>query len=190
MIVLASTSPRRKEILSKYFDDFICESPQINEEDFCCTDISKFSALISKMKAYSVFKNHPNDLIISCDTIVVYRNMIFGKPKNREQAARMLKMLSNKKHFVLSSYTILYKDAEINQTVKTYVYFNDLSWEQIFAWLDKNAYLDKAGAYAIQDDVFNFVQKIEGSYNNVVGFPIEDILKNLAKLNYFPNKES
>ena len=190
MIVLASTSPRRKEILSRYFTDFICESPSINEEDFICTDIGEYSMLLAKMKAYSVFKNHPDDLIISCDTIVVHRNMIFEKPKNEDQAARMLKMLSNDKHFVLSSYTILYKNIEINRTVKTYVYFNELSWNQIHSWLNKNTYLDKAGAYAIQDDEFNFVKKIEGSYNNVVGFPIEDILKNLAKLNYFPNKES
>lgn len=189
MIVLASTSPRRREILSKYFADFICESPQINEEDFRCNDISEYSLNLSKMKAYSVAKNHPNDLVISCDTIVVFDNKIFEKPKDYDDALRMLKQLSNNKHFVLSAYTILYKDFEINQTVKTYVYFNDLSDEQIKNWLNKNTYLDKAGAYAIQEDEFNFVKKIEGPYSNVVGFPIENILKNLAKLNYFPNKE-
>ena len=189
MIVLASTSPRRKEILSKYFKDFICESPQINEEDFRCKDISEYSLILSKMKAYSVFKNHPEDIIISCDTIVVYDNKIFEKPKNYEDAYNMIKTLSNNKHFVLSAYTILYKDIEINQTVKTYVYFKDLTEEQIKNWLNKNTYLDKAGAYAIQENECGFVEKIEGSYNNVVGFPIENILKNLAKLNYFPNNE-
>ena len=189
MIVLASTSPRRKQILSQYFDDFICESPQINEEDFRCKDISEYSLNLSKMKAYSVFKNHENDIVISCDTIVVFEDKIFEKPKNYDDAYQMIKKLSNNKHFVLSAYTILYKDVEINQTVKTYVYFNDLSEEQIQNWLNKNTYLDKAGAYAIQEDEFNFVKKIEGFYSNVVGFPIENILKNLAKLDYFPNKE-
>ena len=189
MIVLASTSPRRKEILSKYFDEFICESPQINEEDFRCKNISEYSLNLSKMKAYSVFKNHPEDLIISCDTIVVFEDKIFEKPKNYEEAYKMIKQLSNNRHFVLSAYTILYKDHEINQTVKTYVYFNNLTEEQIQGRLNKNTYLDKAGAYAIQEDEFNFVNKIEGYYSNVVGFPIENILKNLAKLNYFPNKE-
>ena len=189
MIVLASTSPRRKEILSKYFTDFICESPLINEDDFMCKNISDYALNLSKMKAYSVFKKHPEDVIIACDTIVVYDNRVFEKPKNHEDAYKMLRVLSGKRHFVLSAYTILYKDFEINQTVKTYVYFKDLSKDQIKNWLNKNTYLDKAGAYAIQENECGFVDKIEGSYNNVVGFPIENILKNLAKLNYFPNKE-
>lgn len=189
MIVLASTSPRRKEILSKYFSDFVCEKPQINEEDFRCNDISEYALNLSKMKAYSVFQKFPEDVIISCDTIVVFDNQIFEKPTSREDAKRMLLKLSNNTHFVLSAYTILYKETEINQTVKTYVSFNKLSEEQIENWLNKNTYLDKAGAYAIQEDEFNFVKNIEGLYSNVVGFPIEKILKNLAKLHYFPNKE-
>ena len=98
MIVLASTSPRRKQILSQYFDDFICETPQINEEDFRCKDISEYSLNLSKMKAYSVFKNHENDIIISCDTIVVFEDKIFEKPKNYDDAYQMLKKLSNNKH--------------------------------------------------------------------------------------------
>lgn len=188
MLVLASTSPRRKEILSRYFDKFECVKPQINEEDFRCKEVSHYALELSKMKAYSVFKDHPNDIIISCDTIVVFDDEIFEKPTSREDAKKMIRKLSGNRHFVLSAYTILYKDGfEINQTVKTYVYFNDLSDEQIEGWLNKNSFMDKAGAYAIQEDEFNFVNKIEGSYNNVVGFPIESILKNLAKLNYFPN---
>ena len=183
MLVLASTSPRRKEILSRYFDKFECVKPQINEEDFRCKDVSHYALELSKMKAYSVFKDHPNDIIISCDTIVVFNDEIFEKPTSREDAKKMIQKLSGNRHFVLSAYTILYKDSfEINQTVKTYVYFNDLSDEQIEGWLNKNSFMDKAGAYAIQGKAAKYIRSINGDYYTIVGLPIGKVIKSLKKL--------
>lgn len=190
MIILASTSPRRKEILGKYFKEFKCVAPLIDESEYSYFGPSDYAYNLAKMKAYSVFRFYKKDLIIACDTIVVSGQRIFEKPHSYEEAFEMLKALSGKTHVVLSAYTILYKDFEITRTIKTYVTFNELTDENIKKYLEKNTYFDKAGGYAIQDGDASLVASIKGSYYNVVGFPIEDILKNLANLGYFPNKES
>lgn len=190
MLILASTSPRRSKILNDYKYEFIQESPLVDESDFKYTNICEYSANLAKMKAYSLFNKYPNDIILSCDTIVICNNKLLEKPKDYKDAIRILKYLSGKTHFVLSSYTILYKDYEISKTCKTYIKFKNLSENDIKKYLSYNTYLDKAGSYAIQDPNCNFVESYNGSLNNVIGLPIEEISKSLAKLNYFPKSES
>lgn len=191
MIILASNSPRRKEILSSFGYNFLVVSPKIEEMDFKnSNNITDYSANLAKMKAYSVYNDYKNDLIISCDTIVIFEKTLFEKPKDYDDAFYMLKRLSNNTHFVLTSYTILFKDIEISRTVKTFVTFDKLSDDSIKKYLGYNTFLDKAGSYAIQDKNCKFVKNITGSFYNVMGFPIEQIKKDMAKLNYFPNKES
>jgi septum formation protein len=93
----------------------------------------------------------------------------------------MLKRLSGNKHLVLSSYIIISKEIEITKTVKSVVYFNELDDELIKRYIATNSPMDKAGAYGIQDNNFNLVKKINGSFNNVKGLPIEQILKDIKK---------
>lgn len=182
MFILASSSPRRKEILSTIIKDFIVCEPHIDERSI---DLPAYEVSydLSKRKAYDVFNSHPDDIIIACDTIVVYEGHIFNKPKDKQDAKRMLKILSNNHHIVLSSYTIISKDFEISKTVRSDVYFNYLSDELIDAYIATGSPLDKAGAYGIQDINFPIVKLIKGSYDNVKGLPSESLRKTLKKLN-------
>lgn len=185
MIILASTSKRRIRLIKKITNNYKCIKPLINEDNFNYLNNSILSKELAKLKAYSIYNDEfKNDLIISADTIVIYRNKILHKPKSREEAFNTLKKLSANKHIVLTSYTLLYQDKEINNTIKTSVFFKNLSDEEINNYLDMNTYKDKAGGYGIQNRKYKFVEKIVGSYNNVVGFPIEYITKDIKKIGY------
>lgn len=182
MIILASQSPRRKEILSKYIKDFKIVVADIDERSVALPP-HQLSQDLSKRKAYAVFNTHKNDVIIACDTIVVFKGEIFNKPVDKQDAKRMLKALSNNHHVVLSSYTILSKNIEISKTVRSDVYFNNLEDSLIDEYIKTGSPMDKAGAYGIQDDKFKLVKCIKGSFENVKGFPIQNILKDLKRYN-------
>ena len=189
MIVLASTSPRRKEILSRYFKDFKIVEPTFDESTYECDDPFDCARDLAYLKAESVAKDYFEDIVIGCDTVVSIDDEILRKPKNYEDAFRMIKKLSGRQHYVISGLGVIHKALHVQRITWTTVYFNELSDEQIKNWLNKNTYLDKAGAYAIQDDEFGFVKEIKGSYDNVMGLPSETLLEILASFGYFPNKE-
>jgi septum formation protein len=175
MLILASKSPRRKELLSKICRDFVIINPEINENE-SRQHPHEHPLDVSRLKAYRVFQNHPEDDVLACDTVVVINEEILGKPRDEQEAYQMLRKLSGKRHIVLSGYTFINKYREINRTVKTEVYFNVLDDELIKQYIKTGSPLDKAGAYGIQDD-FALVERIVGSYDNVMGFPSEDIAK-------------
>lgn len=179
MLILASTSPRRKEILRRLGYEFKIVDPHIIEVDSRLHP-HELPLDISKQKAYAVFNNYPHDSILACDTVVILNQQIIGKPKDHEDAKRILRLLSGTKHVVLSGYTFISKEKEINRTVRTEVYFRKLSEKEIEDYVLTGSPLDKAGAYGIQDG-FDFVEKIVGSFDNVMGFPSEDILKHCFK---------
>lgn len=181
MIILASTSPRRKELLSKLTKDFVIQSPEVNEDEFRYFNKADLSRNLSKLKAYSIHKN-ADDCVIASDTVVIFNNEVFEKPTDKNDAIRMLNLLSNNTHIVLTSYTILYKDFEINKTVKTFVTFNNLTKENIAKYIDSNEWIAKAGGYGIQNEEYCLVKSIVGSYYNVMGFPVESIEKDLKSL--------
>lgn len=174
MLILASSSPRRREILKMICDDFVVIPSTYDESIHPDLNQSDLAYDLARLKAYDVYRKHVDDTVLACDTIVIISNSILGKPKDEEDAKRMLRMLSGKKHIVLSGYTIINKKYEISKTIKSIVYFNELNEEQIEEYIDKFKPLDKAGAYGIQDD-YPLIHHIEGSYYNVVGLPIEDI---------------
>jgi len=176
MLILASESPRRKELIRKITNDFTVIPSNIDESIYHI-EPSDLPGELSKMKAYSVFSRYPNDTVLACDTVVILKNKLMGKPKTKEEAKAMLKELSGNKHVVISGYTFINKNIEITRTVKTYVYFNELSEETIDAYIKSGSPMDKAGAYGIQDKDFNLVNHIEGDYENVMGLPVEDIRK-------------
>ena len=181
MIILASASPRRKKLMQEEISScFTIIIPEIDES----LSFKKFKDVrhivkdIAKRKCLKVANEHPDDLVIAADTVVVINKRIIGKPKNKEDAFNILKTLSNNKHYVYTGFAIHQKDKFICSTTKSTVYFNDLSDELINAYIDSGSPMDKAGAYGYQDNQdFALVKKINGSVTNVIGFPVEDIKK-------------
>lgn len=176
MFILASKSPRRAELTKMLVADFDIIVPNINE-DIPVSIPSDTAKIISKFKAYKIFAEHPGTTVLACDTIVVIEGELLGKPKNSDDAYRMLRKLSGKKHHVISGFTLLSAEMEINKNVVTEVYFNDLSDELIAKYIATGSPFDKAGAYGIQDKEFALVAKIKGSYYNVMGLPVEELRK-------------
>ena len=183
--VLASASPRRKELLAELVKDFEIIPSQADERvegnPFPKTLVAKLAA----MKAEEVVKRPENEgkIVIGSDTVVAFGKKVLGKPKDEEDAFRMLKMLSGKKHAVytgVSFQTVKNGKYLYNTKVdKTLVHFNDLSDEWIWQYIKGGSPMDKAGAYGIQDG--GLVKGIKGSYTNVVGFPLELVKKMIKK---------
>ena len=173
-IILASKSPRRIEMLKRYFNDLIIYSPdteeKVNSLDFPQTTVMKV-AFEKAIKAYSDCRE--DGLIIAADTIV-YMDKIMGKPENEEEAYEMLSLLSGKTHCVFTGICII--DTETSKKIvdyeKTKVTFNDFSQDFIKRYLKTNEYFDKAGAYGIQGYGELLVKEIHGCYNNVKGLPL------------------
>ena len=178
MFILASQSPRRKEILSKLVDDFVVIPSNFDEDSITVSDNYKLSEVLSFHKALEVYLTHKDDTILACDTIVLFNDEVLGKPKDKDDAIRMLTMLSGNKHTVVSGYTYMNKDKIISRTVISYVYFNELTHDEIVRYVESGSPMDKAGSYGVQDKDFPVVKKIEGIYYNVMGLPLEDIKDN------------
>ena len=174
MIILASESPRRRELIKKITKEFTVIPANI-DESVLHIPACDLPGELSKLKAYDVFAKYPNDKVLACDTVVIIDGQILGKPHSKEEAKNMLQKLSGRKHVVISGYTIISKEKEVTRTVRTYVYFNKLSDELIEKYIASGSPMDKAGAYGIQDEEFHLVDHIEGSMDNVVGLPTEDI---------------
>lgn len=176
-IILASGSPRRKEILSNYGIEFeICISDIDEHSDAILPD--EFVIELSRQKGEAARNLIDYDgIIISADTIV-YNDGILGKPKDREDAHLMLKSLSGNVHQVYTGVTVIDTKNNIvfSFAEKTDVYFYELSETDILSYIDTKECDDKAGAYAIQGLGAAFVKKIDGDYNNVVGLPLSRLL--------------
>ncbi len=174
MLILASESPRRRELIKKITNEFTVIPANVDESSLHIP-AHDLPGELSKLKAYDVYSKYPNDQVLACDTVVILHGELMGKPKSVEDAKRMLRELSGEKHVVISGYTYVSKEKEVTRTVRTYVYFNKLSEELIDAYVKSGSPMDKAGAYGIQDSEFNLVNHIEGSFDNVIGLPVEDI---------------
>lgn len=182
--ILASASPRRKELLSIYVKDFKIMPADIDEtvpDNIALEDAPLYTA---KEKAAAVFnKLNEDEIIITADTIVMLDNKIYGKPKDKLDAYNMIKTLSGKTHQVITGVCCYSKDKQINIEFSdvTNVSFTDISDEIIEKYLENAEYIDKAGAYAVQGLASMFVEEIEGSYDNVVGLPMGRLARNLIK---------
>ena len=173
-MLFRSESPRRRELIKKITKEFTVIPANI-DESVLHIPACDLPGELSKLKAYDVFAKYPNDKVLACDTVVIIDGQILGKPHSKEEAKNMLQKLSGRKHVVISGYTIISKEKEVTRTVRTYVYFNKLSDELIDAYIATGSPMDKAGAYGIQDQEFDLVNHIEGSFDNVIGLPTEDI---------------
>lgn len=180
-IILASQSPRRRELLSLITDNFevitadVDES--IDENDMPCDTVMK----LSLKKANAVSDLNPGRVVIGADTVVVNDGKILGKPKDREDAVRMLHSLSGKIHQVLTGVTVTDSVKKETFYVSSNVKFYDLSDEEIKEYVETGEPDDKAGAYGIQGKGSVLVEKIDGDYFNIVGLPVSRLARKLKE---------
>lgn len=178
--VLASASPRRKELFSLIVPEFEV-IPAKSEEKFNMSLFPEHVALsVAEGKCDEVFAAHQDDLVVGCDTIVVFEGEILGKPKDSDDAAKTLKRLSGKTHYVITAVCVRTKYKKLLEFEKTEVRFNNLSDEFIRIYVDSGSPLDKAGSYGIQDG--GIVKEYFGSYTNVVGLPVTLVKKMLEEV--------
>lgn len=180
MLILASKSPRRKELLSVITKDFIIKSANVDET--LPDGISPDEAVkyLSAIKAQPL--KNGTDTIIGADTVVAVGGKILGKPADENEAFEMLKLLSGKTHSVFTGVTIITPDSQTTFCVETKVTFFELSDREINEYIALGESLDKAGAYAIQGRGSLFVEKIDGDYFNVVGLPISLLSRKLSSM--------
>ena len=183
MLILASASPRRRELMEKLHCPYQCEPavlPEVVPEGISPGDVP---LCLARHKAKEIFEKHRTDadppIVIGSDTVVISDGIILGKPKDAEDAKRMLRMLSGKSHQVLTGVCILSPDKESAFTASTDVEFYPLSEVQISSYVNSGEPMDKAGAYGIQGDGALLVKEIRGDYYTVMGFPIARIAREL-----------
>lgn len=180
-IILASKSPRRKELLSEMGITFDIYSKVIEEHLDPDVEPARAVEKLAEEKAQAVFDECLDAIVIGADTVVCVDHEILGKPKDREDAQRMLEKLSGSTHQVIGGVALLSKEKRIVFSCVTTVHFYELSEEQILAYIDSNEPMDKAGAYGIQGLGKQFVEGIEGDYFNVVGLPVSRVLRALKE---------
>ena len=183
-IILASSSPRREELLNRYSLNQVIFEPKIDEKYVEGEKPEQIAMALAFEKAYWVSKHfNEGEVIIAADTIVVLDDLILGKPKDEDDAFRMLSLLNGKKHNVITGISII--EANSNKKIVdfelTTVGFRHLSEKQIKKYIQTKEPMDKAGSYGIQGYGQILVEKINGCYSNVVGLPI-------GKLDYLLNR--
>lgn len=186
-IILASGSPRRKALLKNLFDSFDIIIPHSDETlDSNLSVLDNLKQIVYR-KADSIVLSNQDDVIIACDTMVVYGNTILGKPKDKADAITTLRRLSGNRHEVISGVVVKTNTTYYYDYDQTIVYFNELSDQTIIDYVASNRPMDKAGSYGIQDHDVNLVNHIDGDYDNVVGLPMHCLAK-LLDLARIPHK--
>jgi septum formation protein len=182
-IILASASPRRRELLALVGLEFIVDAGEYEEDmntDLSPPELAKF---LSRKKAEDVAGRHKNAVIIAADTFIVFQGALMGKPRDEGEARAMLKKLSGKTHSVITGYTIIDTESmkKLSRVIETRVSFKRLTMQEIDAYVRSKEPLDKAGAYAIQGLGSVIVRKIEGDYFNVIGLPLSSLADSLKR---------
>lgn len=182
-IILASASPRRKELLALTGLKFTLDTSGYEEEMNSALDPRKLAKFLSLEKAKAVAGKYTNAVIIAADTFIVFKGKILGKPHTEKMARRMLSLLNGKIHSVITGFTILDTgdNRRLSKSVVTKVYLKRLTRKEIDAYVKSREPLDKAGGYAIQDLGSVIVKKIEGDYFNVIGLPLSALMDSLKR---------
>ncbi len=184
-IILASKSPRRLELLSMLGYDVRTVISYVDESKITAESPDKLALALSKAKAEAVCKILTNSSlpIIAADTLVCINNEILGKPKDRKDAERMLRLLSGKTHQVHTGYTVIQSGNIMSFCDTSNVFFREISENELISYLDSKEPYDKAGAYGIQGNAGAFVERIEGDFFSIMGLPICKISKILLNSN-------
>lgn len=182
-MILASNSPRRKEILENF--GFSLKTVSKNIDEISSKEEIKEKIMdIAQQKTMAAAKDYPDENVVGADTVVVIDGKILGKPKDETEAFEMLKSLSGKSHDVITAYSFvnLKKNIFLNDAEVTKVFFKNLSDEEINWYINTKEPMDKAGAYGIQGKGAYFVEKIEGDFFSVMGFPLGRFLRHLTEV--------
>ena len=182
-LILASSSPRRRYLLEKAGLMFSVIPSTLDESSVPVGPIENHVRMLAEAKAMEVAEVYPKSWVIAADTLVLIGDAVLGKPDTEAQARQMLKALSGKTHRVLTGYCICCNTAErsFSETVETKVTFKTLSDTEIDWYLNTDEPFDKAGAYAVQGLGSFLVKRIEGSYTNVVGLPVCEVMEYLLR---------
>ena len=180
-LILASQSPRRRELLSLIEVPFNTVNPQVAETLNMEMALDKSVEDLAYRKAVNVLEKYPQAIILAADTIVVLDGEVLGKPQDAADAKRMLKALSNRSHKVITGVCILSNEVKKIFSSTTTVEFYELSDELIDSYVFSNSPMDKAGAYGIQDKGALFVKGIRGDYYTVMGLPLARVYQSLVE---------
>jgi septum formation protein len=180
-IILASNSPRRRELMKRILNDFLMEDSNFEESSVPKMSPKKLAERLSFCKADAVYKRHSDSLVIAADTIVVLGSRILGKPKSTEEAVTMLMSLSGRVHKVITAFTIMSSKKSVTRSVETKVFMRRFTDEEAASYVRTGEPMDKAGAYGIQGMGGLLIDKIDGDYYNVVGLPLTALLVELRK---------
>ena len=179
MLILASASPRRKELISIISNEVKIVSADVDESFTDDISVASIPEMLAVRKASAVAKNFPNDTVIGCDTSVIIDDEILGKPADDLDAARMLRLLSGKTHQVITGCAIFKNGKSLSFSETTKVVFYPLTDKEIADYITTKEPCDKAGAYGIQGFGSLLVKEIHGDYFNVVGLPVGKLNKML-----------
>lgn len=178
-IILASASPRRRELMKNITEDFEVIVSDADESAVKSDDILKTAQILAQIKAKSVAEKNTDALVIGADTVVRLNDKILGKPKSKEEAFKMLRMLSGNSHFVDTGVCIVFEGKAESFTVTTKVEFNKISYGEMMSYIESGEPFDKAGGYGIQGKASIFVKGICGDYFNVVGLPVSALYQRI-----------
>jgi septum formation protein len=180
-LILASASPRRRELLASLGIDFTVQVPEIDETPREDEPPVRFAERLAFEKAEAVASD-ADTTVVAADTIVVLDHAILGKPTDAQEAFDMLSRLSGKQHEVITAVCVKHDDHIVVFSVSTEVVFRPLTPDEVHAYIASGCPMDKAGAYAIQGGASHMVRAINGSYTNVVGLPLCELHETLASL--------
>jgi len=181
-LILASASPRRSELLRNACISFVAEPAHVPEEPLPDELPLVYAQRLARDKARAVFARHPDGVVFGADTTVVVDGHLLEKPRDAEDAARMLRLLSGRSHEVITGVCLMSAGFEQTEAEITEVRFSPLTDAEIAAYVATGEPMDKAGAYAIQGVASRWVERIEGCYFNVVGLPVPRVYRMLRRL--------
>jgi septum formation protein len=183
-LILASASPRRRELLQAVGLQFKIIPAHVNENYIAGENPRQHVKRLSRDKAMVIARKYPESWVLGADTIVVIDGLILGKPKHKTQARKMLQTLSGREHKVFTGFTIAHVAAEVYQTkvIQSAVLFKTISPKEMDWYVACDEPYDKAGGYAVQGKGACFIQSIRGSYTNVIGLPLCEVLETFKKL--------
>jgi septum formation protein len=185
MLVLASASPRRQELLRNAGISFVVQPADVDETPGAGESARDCAERLAREKALAVWRMRPGDVVLGADTVVVVDDAILGKPLDADDAARMLRLISGRVHSVITGVCLVKPAAGAPElgvaSETTFVTVNKLSDQDIKAYVETGEPMDKAGAYAIQGMASRWIPRIEGDYSNVVGLPVALVYKMLRE---------
>lgn len=179
MLILASASPRRQELLHLITHDFIVKTSDVDESVIYASTAKELVEKLAQAKAQAVAQQNPADTVIGCDTVVDLDGVPLGKPKDKNQAREMMRALSGRVHLVHTGVCLVQADKTVTFSQTSEVEFSPLSEEEIESYISTDEPYDKAGGYGIQGGAAKFICAIKGCYFNIMGLPVSALYRRM-----------